>query len=55
MPSSWDIKVTTSEATWKDILLTRRSSVTAIASGDMVVEGGVLALKSFFDCFDRTD
>ena len=54
MPSKWDIKVTSSETTWKDILLARRSSVTAIASGDMVVEGGVLALKSFFDCYDRT-
>ena len=55
IPSKWDIKVTTSESTWKDILLARRSSVTAIATGDMIVEGGVLALKSFFDCFDRND
>ena len=54
MPSKWDIKVTTSEATWKDVMLTRRSPVTAIASGDLVVDGGVLAMKSFFDCFDKT-
>ena len=54
-PNDWNIKVSATESLWKDILLNRKSSVAAIATGDLVVEGGVLALKSFFDCFDRND
>lgn len=52
-PKKWDIKVTATDQLWKDVLLNRRSSVAAVATGDLTIEGGVLALKSFFDCFDR--
>lgn len=52
-PKRWDIKIITSEALWKDILVQKRSALTAIATGDIVTEGGTLALNSFMSCFDR--
>ena len=51
--STGDMKVKATENVWKDILLQRRSALAAIATGELVLEGGVLALKSFFDCFDK--
>ena len=53
--NEWDSYVSAKEVVWKDILLQRRSAVTAIATGDLVLEGGILALKSFFDCFDKPE
>lgn len=52
-PKHWDIKLQTTETVWKDIMLQERSALAAIATGDIAIEGGTLALNSFMSCFDR--
>ncbi|KAL4219815.1 hypothetical protein ACF0H5_020227 [Mactra antiquata] len=51
-PKQFDIKVSCTDSVWRDIILNKRMAVAAIAMGDMVIDGGALALKSFMDCFD---
>lgn len=50
---SYDTRVTTSLAVWKDILNGRRSAVTALASGDISVESSLWTLWNFLSAFDR--
>lgn len=52
-PKKWDLKMKCTEKVLKDIVSNKRSSVAAVALGDLVTEGGTLALGAFFDCFDR--
>ncbi|XP_060557213.1 linear primary-alkylsulfatase-like [Ruditapes philippinarum] len=52
-PRQWDIKLKTTETIWKDIILKERNTLAAIAIGDILIEGGTLALNSFMSCFDR--
>ncbi|WAR13440.1 YJCS-like protein [Mya arenaria] len=52
-PKHCDIRVKVNEAVLKEVVAKTRSSAAALLSGDISVEGGVLAFKSFMDCFDR--
>ncbi|XP_045193828.2 linear primary-alkylsulfatase-like [Mercenaria mercenaria] len=52
-PKQWDIKLKTSETVWKDVILQNRNTLAAIATGEILIEGGTLALNSFMGCFDK--
>ena len=47
------ITVRAEEKVWKDLVAQERTAVMAIASGDLIIEGGALNFRSFMDCFDR--
>lgn len=53
IPKQWDIKLKTTVTIWKDILLGKRNVLAALATGDVTVEGGILALTAFMGCFDK--
>ena len=50
----WDVKVTTTGETWRNIISQKRNAAAAYFSGDLVVEGGLTTLKEFFGHFDQT-
>ena len=52
VPKHWDIKLSTTENSWKQIAGGDASALVAIGTGDATIEGGTLAFKSFMDCFD---
>ncbi|KAH3768959.1 hypothetical protein DPMN_170180 [Dreissena polymorpha] len=53
VPHNWDIKVSSSVSSWKQILTGESSAVVMLATGEISIEGGILAFKSFMGCFDR--
>ena len=52
-PKQWDIKLEATETVWKDIVLRKRNALAALATREIVIQGGTLALNSFMGCFDR--
>ena len=45
----FDAKITATSETWKDIVSQERNAAAAYFTGDLVVDGGLLTLKQFFD------
>ena len=51
----WDIQITTTSETWRSILAQERNPAAAYFSGDLVVDGGLMTLKQFFDYIERPE
>ncbi len=49
-----DLVLTTTSETWRSILAQERNPAAAYFSGELIVEGGLLNMKQFFDYFDQT-
>ncbi|KAK6184699.1 hypothetical protein SNE40_007113 [Patella caerulea] len=48
----FDIKVSTTEKIWKEILISKYAAVSSLASGEFSVEGGLLKFREFIGCFE---
>jgi len=48
-----DLKVATTTQNWKRLATGKKSAAAALLTGDLQVEGGVLALREFMDYFER--
>lgn len=46
--------IVTDEQTWKEIAAGLRTPVTAVASGDLAIEGGKIALLRFLGYFEKS-
>ncbi len=46
------LKISATRQTWQEVAAQERNPATAYFSGDLVIEGGLLTLKQFFDYFD---
>ena len=51
----WDLQITTTSNTWKDIVSKERNPASAYFSGDLVVDGGLMTLKQFFDYLEVSE
>jgi alkyl sulfatase BDS1-like metallo-beta-lactamase superfamily hydrolase len=50
---TWDIKVTTKEHIWREVLINKLAGIGTYASGDLSVDGGIAQFKTFLDCFTK--
>ncbi len=50
----YDLMITTTGDIWKSIISQERNGAAAYFSGDLVVDGGLMLMKQFFDYFDQT-
>ncbi|ESO89741.1 hypothetical protein LOTGIDRAFT_234133 [Lottia gigantea] len=51
---TYDIKVQTTESIWRQVLSSRFSALSSMASGELSVEGGMLKFKEFMGCFEAS-
>ena len=52
-PEKYDVKLVTTSDVWRDILSKQRSPVTCYATGEIVIEGGIMAFMAFMGCIER--
>jgi len=53
IPKDFDAKITMTSTTWKDILTGKKSSIIAMATGDITIEGSILSFKKFTNLIDK--
>ncbi len=53
----YDLKITTTSGTWREIISQERNVVTAYMymTGDIAIDGGLMLMKQFFDYFDQSN
>ena len=51
----WDAKITVTSETWKSIIAQERNAAAAYFSGDLVVDGGLMALRQFFNYIKKPE
>ena len=52
-PAHWEVKVTVTLETWKDIMVSVRSPLSAYIAGELKINGGITALRAFMGNFER--
>ncbi|XP_033754745.1 alkyl/aryl-sulfatase BDS1-like [Pecten maximus] len=51
--STYDVKVSLTEAVFKEIISSRTRALTAYSVGELVVEGGLMKFRNIMGCFER--
>lgn len=52
VPKHYDIKLTATQNSWKQVAAQNSSALVSIGTGDITLDGGVMAFRSFMNCFD---
>ena len=53
IPKDFDVKLTLTSATWKNIITGKKNAVIALATGDIAVQGSIMSFKRFSELLDK--
>ncbi|XP_071089046.1 linear primary-alkylsulfatase-like [Haliotis cracherodii] len=51
--TSYQIKVKTTEAVWREITISKMAALTSYASGEIEIDGGIIHFRNVMSCFEK--